>query len=76
MKRSSFFAMLAFFFSLSLYAAVDPLELTASSMVPKGEVIRKSAREYTVKSSSGTKIKLEFERTKRKFRIHLSFYLS
>lgn len=50
-------------FSTLSYAALPPeVESMALSMVPRGRIIEKTFREYTVKSKAGTKIKLEFER--------------
>ncbi len=46
--------------SLSALGSIEPVETTALSMVPRGVLIAKIAREYFVKTIAGTKIKVEF----------------
>jgi hypothetical protein len=41
---------------------IEAVEKTALSMIPKGKLIARIAREYIIKTEAGTKIKLEFER--------------
>lgn len=48
--------------TLNLGGAVEKLDTEALAMVPKGKVLDQSFREVTVKTESGTKVKLEFER--------------
>lgn len=53
-------AILASLISLKTMASLNT-ESEALTMVPKGKIISNQLREYTLKTTSGTKIKLEFE---------------
>lgn len=46
--------------SFTAMGNIEPVETTALSMVPRGILIAKIAREYFVKTKAGTKIKVEF----------------
>jgi hypothetical protein len=65
MKVVSTLTILFCLSSLSAMGSIKPMEAiekTALSMIPKGKLIARIAREYIIKTEAGTKIKLEFER--------------
>lgn len=51
--------------SMSALGALEKIDKEALTMVPKGTIFIQTFREMTVKTTSGTKVKIEFERQGR-----------